>query len=244
MRSASGKSGRMKDLFRQRSFIIVFCMMLMAAAVYIIGESLWSDLGEHTGAGRVVERGHPSVLAHEVSGFYRADRALGYLSAPWTTGRTLAGFYGRRAYPGGPPYIPHPVESDRDFGGRRCLQCHEDGGYAPRFDAYTPVTPHPDLHNCRQCHVPLKVPGQFFRKTTFVPAHRPVLTGGRLPGGPPPIPHTLEMRENCLACHAGAGAVVDIRTTHPDRINCRQCHASPTTTTEWIRAGSAIPGTP
>jgi cytochrome c-type protein NapB len=46
-----------------------------------------------------------------------------------------------------------------------------------------------------------------------------------LPGGPPPIPHGLQMRENCLACHAGPAAVAEIRTPHPTLVNCRQCHA-------------------
>lgn len=236
MRSSSRESGSVMDGSKRRALMIGFCVLLMASAVYIMGESLWSGMSGHTESGRVIEKGSPSRLVHEISGFYRADKALDYLSAPWTTSRTLAGFYARRAYPGGPPYIPHAVESDRSYGGATCLTCHEDGGFAPKFNAYTPVTPHPDLHNCRQCHVPLKDAGELFRSTTFATVHPPVLTGGRLPGGPPPIPHTLHMRENCLACHAGAGAVVDIRTTHPDRINCRQCHAHPSTTEGWKRA--------
>jgi cytochrome c-type protein NapB len=46
-----------------------------------------------------------------------------------------------------------------------------------------------------------------------------------MPGSPPPIPHALQMRENCRACHAGPGAVAELRTTHPERVTCRQCHA-------------------
>jgi hypothetical protein len=45
-----------------------------------------------------------------------------------------------------------------------------------------------------------------------------------MPGSPPPIPHALQMRENCRACHAGPGAVSGLRTTHPERVTCRQCH--------------------
>ena len=45
-----------------------------------------------------------------------------------------------------------------------------------------------------------------------------------IPGGPLLIPHSLQMRENCLACHAGPQAVVEIKTSHPERQNCQQCH--------------------
>jgi cytochrome c-type protein NapB len=41
---------------------------------------------------------------------------------------------------------------------------------------------------------------------------------------PPLIPHDLQLRGNCLACHAGPGGVEEIRSTHPERANCRQCH--------------------
>ena len=45
-----------------------------------------------------------------------------------------------------------------------------------------------------------------------------------LDGSPPVIPHQLQLRENCLACHAGPSAPKEIRVTHPERVNCRQCH--------------------
>jgi cytochrome c-type protein NapB len=32
------------------------------------------------------------------------------------------------------------------------------------------------------------------------------------------------MRENCIACHTGPGAVVELRVEHASRGNCRQCH--------------------
>ncbi len=43
-------------------------------------------------------------------------------------------------------------------------------------------------------------------------------------GSPPMIPHQLQMRESCVSCHAGPSAPKEIRVTHPERINCRQCH--------------------
>ena len=44
------------------------------------------------------------------------------------------------------------------------------------------------------------------------------------PGAPPRIPHRVLMRENCVACHDGPGAREEVRTTHPERWRCRQCH--------------------
>src|SRR5262249_32598426 len=87
----------------------------------------------------------------------------------------------------------------------------------PRFEAYTPVTPHPELTPCAGCHEQGKPPAS----SAPVP---PRLHRAALPGSPPPIPHSLEMRENCRACHAGPGAVDELRTSHPERVSCRQCH--------------------
>ena len=39
------------------------------------------------------------------------------------------------------------------------------------------------------------------------------------------MPHSLQNRENCLACHAGPAAPIEIKVSHPERSNCRQCHA-------------------
>ena len=131
--------------------------------------------------------------------------------------RTLALFHSRRAFPGAPPVIPHPIEAGS------CLGCHKDGGYAPGLKAYTPVTPHPQYTNCQQCHVSeSKTP--LFVNTTFAKPSPPEIDNHSLPGAPPPIPHTLQLRENCNACHAGPAAVAEIRTPHPERTNCRQCH--------------------
>jgi cytochrome c-type protein NapB len=94
----------------------------------------------------------------------------------------------------------------------------------PRFEAYAPVTPHPEMTSCRQCHVPQAGQAAFQPSGWQTPAPPP-LKGAAMPGSPPPIPHALQMRENCRACHAGPGAVDALRTTHPERVSCRQCHA-------------------
>ena len=68
--------------------------------------------------------------------------------------RSINTYYNNRAYHGAPPSIPHKVENERNMGGNSCLKCHENGGFAEKLKAYAPVTPHPEMVNCRQCHVP------------------------------------------------------------------------------------------
>jgi cytochrome c-type protein NapB len=64
-----------------------------------------------------------------------------------------------------------------------------------------------------------------FVETTFKGYAPSSVHGDRLyPGAPPVVPHWAFMRENCLACHAGPAARPEIRCTHADRTNCRQCH--------------------
>lgn len=136
--------------------------------------------------------------------------------------RTLREFYSRRAYPGAPPFIPHDVGADGLINDS-CLSCHKDGGFVPEYNAYTPVTPHPEMQNCRQCHVPRTVEGTFV-ESNWDESDLPKRGRQAIPGGPLQIPHSLHMRNNCLACHGGPQAVVEIRTSHPERQNCVQCH--------------------
>jgi len=163
--------------------------------------------------------------------------------------RTLATVHYLRAYPGAPPRIPHPLTAD-EFRTDACRTCHERGGFSVRFSAYVPVTPHPERGICLQCHVgldsvigaaapdpnpnarcpqchgpsggPVRAEGKATWPTTVWPA-LPQLTPDR---DPPPIPHDLQFRENCLTCHGGPSAVAEIRTKHPEWANCRQCHVA------------------
>lgn len=183
---------------------------------------------------------HPEVIAGEAETFQMMPDALGYtksVDAPQGK-RTLDAFHHLRAFPGAPPVIPHELLEDKSMGAGNCLACHRAGGYVPVFKAYAPVTPHPKLENCRQCHVPQqKVPA--FVASTFERTPAPEIDGQQLAGGPPPIPHTLQLRENCLACHAGPAAVAKIRTPHPERVNCRQCHVPQETNEVFVREGGA-----
>jgi nitrate reductase (cytochrome), electron transfer subunit len=160
--------------------------------------------------------------------------------------RTLAMYRRLRAYPGAPPRIPHALSVD-EFAGGRCNACHERGGFVERFAAYAPVTPHPEMAQCLQCHVPDdRLVGLPFptggRDAVCLQCHLPDAEAPRfvdldwpaprwpeigwstLPGAPPSIPHDAQLRGNCQACHVGSAAVDEIRTSHPERANCRQCH--------------------
>ena len=141
--------------------------------------------------------------------------------------RTLEEFYSRRQYPGSPPFIPHKVE-DESRERIACLTCHEKGGWTEELKRHTPVTPHPENTYCRQCHVKMEAQ-DLFVDIDWKSVMPPRLGRSHLPGGPPPIPHTLQMRGDCVACHVGPGAVEAIRVDHPSRGNCRQCHVPETT---------------
>lgn len=163
--------------------------------------------------------------------------------------RTLKTFQYLRAYPGAPPRIPHGF-TPTEFRTGACQTCHERGGYSRRFAAYVPVTPHPEMGICLQCHaldeavtgisLPSSDPNnrcpQCHGLGGAPPPYDTVLNwratawprvSRRTPDrGPPPIPHDVRGRGNCLPCHAGPGAVAEIRTGHPERADCRQCHVA------------------
>lgn len=139
----------------------------------------------------------------------------------------------RRLFDGAPPTIPH-----QNFG-VSCSACHDAAGLAVPDLGFAPASPHDDtreegaMQRCRQCHVFVNT-DRVFVANSFVGFDQDLRPGGRLyPGAPPTIPHRLFMRENCLACHAGPGAREAIRTSHPERTRCRQCHVPVTTAAEF-----------
>ena len=125
---------------------------------------------------------------------------------------------GNRLFDGAPPTIPHDVD---ELGRHDCLACHTAGDAIAGGEAAT-ITPHPELERCQQCHVTQATVDSLV-DNTFV--------GGVYPMGqrahdlaPYLIPHPLTMRENCLACHGPDAGEAALRTTHPERIRCQQCH--------------------
>jgi cytochrome c-type protein NapB len=135
----------------------------------------------------------------------------------------------RRAYDGAPPVIPHD-----DFG-IDCTECHNAEGLEVPDVGYAPPSPHErtqgmsDRSRCRQCHV-FSVTTESFVANEFGGLRQDLRAGLRLHGNAPPtIPHKVLMRENCAACHTGPAAREEIRTTHPERTRCSQCHVPVTT---------------
>ncbi|MCC6234954.1 MAG: hypothetical protein IT580_20085 [Verrucomicrobiales bacterium] len=142
----------------------------------------------------------------------------------------------RRAFDGAPPVIPHPIDPTSPAS---CRACHETG-LAVR-DVVAPRMSHGELGLCTQCHVPSGGSGPpsasplpaWFADNAF---HGVVSSGAgsrAWPGAPPTIPHSLQLRENCSSCH-GVNGLPGLRTSHPERPLCLQCHVPES-------AGSALP---
>lgn len=133
-----------------------------------------------------------------------------------------------RAFNGAPPTIPHAIDQQSDAS---CAACHKEGALTkslriPRFS-------HTYLINCTQCHVeshPRHMPAALFRENEFVGLPAPTAGPRAFIGAPPQIPHSTWMRSDCLSCH-GCEARHGLRTTHPWRKNCHQCH-TPSSTME------------
>lgn len=135
----------------------------------------------------------------------------------------------RRLFDGAPPVIPHPPL------GAACVSCHDGFGTHVPGLGFAPPSPHGEtpgmkiqaaggLARCQQCHVFQEQRGPWV-ESSFAGLRQDLRRGRRLyDGAPPVIPHLTFMRENCLACHGGPAAREEIRTSHPDRPRCRQCH--------------------
>ena len=143
----------------------------------------------------------------------------------------------RRAYDGAPPVIGHPPM------GASCTACHNERGMQVEGVGFAPPSPHANtldpsnVSRCEQCHVYARVDG-VFRENSFAGLPQDLRKGPRLnPLAPPVIPHQVLMRENCAACHAGTAAREEIRTPHPERTRCTQCHVPVVETGAFQRPG-------
>lgn len=205
---------------KSKLFIIGMCVLMMLGTVFIIGTTLHED--KQTIAPSTTSTNLIPSIPVERGVFSRSDKALLHQQMPESSNK-LSDYYENRAYPGAPPMIPHPLISEKGIGGKICLQCHENGGYAAQFQAFAPITPHPELLNCKQCHLPKKT-DSFFKSTDWQKTAASDIQQVAMPSAPPMIPHDLDMRSNCLSCHANPAAPKEIRVSHPERVNCRQCH--------------------
>jgi cytochrome c-type protein NapB len=227
---------------KKRLGIISFFVIIFIAFILIWNFSYQKGLEEvYVPA---IETPAGNIIPSESGVFRRFNSGIDYSNMPVDENhqRTLKDYYENRAYPGAPPSIPHPVANERSLGGNTCIQCHQNGGFVEKFNAYAPVTPHPEMVNCRQCHV-TKNTNNTFKDFAFAKAQPPKVGTGvnnAMPGSPPMIPHQLQMRESCISCHAGPSAPKEIRVTHPERINCRQCHLPKTNEQPQINADTFI----
>jgi len=142
----------------------------------------------------------------------------------------------RRAYDGAPPVMPHQLF------GAACGSCHTREGMAVDGVGFAPASPHAAtagmsaMSRCQQCHV-LERSDTIWRESTFTGLRQDLRHGPRLhPLAPPVMPHDVFMRENCMACHTGPAAREEIRTSHPERTRCQQCHLEQRTTAEYVRS--------
>jgi cytochrome c-type protein NapB len=211
-------------------------ILLMSTLAIIFGQSLRQSqqVAETSQQEHPQETDEKAVIRGEAGVFSGLHQESRFVDTDQAAVRNLNAYYARRAYPGAPPFIPHPVDQDMGTTFKVCSSCHAKGGYVPGLAAYAPLTPHPEYANCRQCHVSqADVP--LFAETEWQALEPPVLGRSALPGGPPPMPHGLQMRENCSACHTGPASPPGIRTSHPERVYCRQCHVPAATDRSFSR---------
>jgi nitrate reductase (cytochrome), electron transfer subunit len=158
----------------------------------------------------------PATDYHGLTNATEAERALALRE------RTA-----RRAYDGAPPVVPHPIAQDS---AASCLSCHGPGLVIK--DKVASKMSHAEYTSCTQCHVP----SVGSRIPVTDPSLLEPLAENRFPGldaplkgsrawaqAPPTIPHATHMRSDCLSCHGPQG-LFGLRTPHPDRRSCQQCH--------------------
>lgn len=136
--------------------------------------------------------------------------------------RALAARADRRAFDGAPPVIPHSVDSGSSA---NCISCHAES--VRLGNATAKLMPHAYMASCLQCHAPAN--GSLFDPMPVAPnsfVGRPAPGPGSRAwnGAPPIIPHTTQLRTNCLSCHGPTGQA-GLRTPHPAQTSCLQCHS-------------------
>jgi nitrate reductase (cytochrome), electron transfer subunit len=150
----------------------------------------------------------------------------------------------RRAFDGAPPVVPHPIPQDSTAS---CLACHATG--LAIKDRMAPKISHAHYGSCTQCHVPAETGPRItsdpvllaaLTDNVFLGASAPTKGERASPGAPPTIPHTTLMRSDCNSCH-GATGLYGLRTPHPDRQSCTQCHAPSATLDQRTLLGLTQP---
>tara|TARA_B110000037_G_scaffold175631_1_gene200281 strand:- start:1888 stop:2526 length:639 start_codon:yes stop_codon:yes gene_type:complete len=119
-----------------------------------------------------------------------------------------------------PPPNPH---NDKKQG--ECMGCHApETDLAKKWKSIRPI-PHKVYSQCLQCHVSQVRPeSELFVESDWFGLDFPGAGSRDNDYSPPTVPHKIFMRENCLSCHGDTG-YYKIRTSHPERSQCLQCHA-------------------
>lgn len=131
----------------------------------------------------------------------------------------------RRAFDGAPPTIPHPIGESTVI----CVDCHRGG--MTLGDLVVPAMSHQDLGSCTQCHVRAEIDRPWSGTEMIAASLFEGVDSAEDRGdieatwalAPPTIPHTTWMRSNCDSCHGSTGHQA-LRSPHPDRVSCTQCH--------------------
>jgi cytochrome c-type protein NapB len=148
----------------------------------------------------------------------------------------------RRAFDGAPPVVPHSIAQDSSAA---CLACHGPG-LAVKDKVASRIS-HAHYSSCTQCHVASGGTELLMGESTLLApiaanvfvSVTPPLKGSRAwPLAPPTIPHSTLMRSDCLSCHGPRG-LFGLRTPHPDRQSCVQCHASDAALDQHIFSSTA-----
>ncbi len=132
----------------------------------------------------------------------------------------------RRVFDGAPPVMPHSERFGE--GSKTCLDCHTEG--MTIGDRVAHPMSHAPYASCTQCHVESEnrdLPPAAAVDTGFEGWRLKRAKIERPAGMPPAIPHDLRMRNRCLACH-GEHGYPGMRTSHPERAVCVQCHVPET----------------
>jgi nitrate reductase (cytochrome), electron transfer subunit len=133
----------------------------------------------------------------------------------------------RRAFDGAPPVVPHPIVQDS---AASCLACHGPGLVIK--DKVASKMSHAEYASCTQCHVPAGGPEIPNVQSELLAALAENDFNGLAASqkgtrawaqAPPTVPHSTLMRTDCMSCHGPQG-LFGLRTPHPDRQSCLQCH--------------------
>lgn len=213
-----------EDMMSRQGAEVLFSVVLTLALLgYVVGLHQTEDGGDRSRTTTVTERPVSEGLPNDSwnSGIDTLS-SEGIEDVVQTVSDALAERSLRRAYAGAPPVVPHGIDQMDPTG---CMACHGEGLRSKSLRA--PKMSHDFLSNCTQCHVESKnsqLPPPLNPANAFRGLEEVAHGDRQSPVAPPVMPHRTWMRQDCRSCH-GPNGTPGLRTTHPERRNCVQCHA-------------------